>query len=67
MTLLVMLLCDVGIGTAVFPNLLCLDTEALQEKGQRVYQLRRANGMISVEWQKEENIGADGDWVEVHS
>lgn len=34
MTLLVTLLCDVGIGTAVFPNLLCLDTEALQENGQ---------------------------------
>lgn len=32
----------------------------------RVSQLRRASGMISVEWQQEENRGADRDWVDIY-
>ncbi|CAF97997.1 unnamed protein product [Tetraodon nigroviridis] len=59
-------LCDVGFGTAVFPTPLSLDTGGLQEKGHRVYRLRRADGMIFAEWQQEENRGADGDWVDFY-
>lgn len=59
-------LCDVGFGVPGFPTPLSLDTGDVQEKGHRVYRLRRADGMTFVEWQQEENRGVDGDWVEVY-
>lgn len=60
-------LCDVGFGVPVFPTPLSLDTGDLQEKDHRAYRLRSdPNGMIFLEWQQEENRGADGDWVEIY-
>lgn len=59
-------LCDVGFGVPVFPTPLSLDTGDLQVKGHRVYRLRSSDGMTFVEWQQEENRGADGDWVEIY-
>lgn len=59
-------LCDVGFGSAIFLTPVSLDTGDLQVKGHRVYRLRTANGMTFLEWQGEENKGADGDWIEVY-
>uniref|UniRef100_A0A3Q1GLG9 arylamine N-acetyltransferase n=2 Tax=Acanthochromis polyacanthus TaxID=80966 RepID=A0A3Q1GLG9_9TELE len=59
-------LCDVGFGTAGFTVPLSLDTEDVQEEGHRVYRIREAAGMRFLEWQKEENNGADGDWTQIY-
>lgn len=59
-------LCDVGFGGAGFSVPLSLDTSGLQEQGHRVYRIRQDAGMHYLEWQREENKGADGDWTEIY-
>lgn len=59
-------LCDVAFGTAGITVPLSLDTGDPQEEGHRVYRIREAAGMRFLEWQKEENKGADGDWAEIY-
>uniref|UniRef100_A0A3Q1GCC2 arylamine N-acetyltransferase n=1 Tax=Acanthochromis polyacanthus TaxID=80966 RepID=A0A3Q1GCC2_9TELE len=59
-------LCDVSFGNAGFTVPLSLDTEDPQEEGHRVYRIREAAGMRFLEWQKEENNGADGDWTQIY-
>lgn len=59
-------LCDVGFGSSGFSSPLSLDTSGPQEQGHRVYRIRGAMGMLFLEWQREENRGADGDWAEVY-
>lgn len=59
-------LCDVGFGVPGFSVPLSLETSALQEQGHRVYRIREGIGMYFLEWQKEENRGADGDWTEIY-
>lgn len=59
-------LCDVGFGSAIFPTPLSMDTGDLQVKDHRVYRLRTADGMTFLEWQREKNKSADGDWIEVY-
>lgn len=71
MTLIVSLegqrwLCDVGFGVPAFSVPLSLETSAPQERGHRVYRVREGTGMCFLEWQKEENRGADGDWTEIY-
>lgn len=59
-------LCDVGFGNAGITVPLSLDTGDPQEEGHRVYRIREAAGTQFLEWQKEENKGADGDWTEIY-
>lgn len=59
-------LCDVGFGTPCFSTPLSLETSGLQEQGHRVYRIRKDKGMHLLEWQGEENRGADGDWTELY-
>lgn len=59
-------LCDVGFGSAGFSVPLSLETSGLQELGHRVYRIRDDKGLLFVEWQQEENRGADGDWTEMY-
>lgn len=59
-------LCDVGFGGPGFSAPLSLDTCGPQEQGHRVYRIRKGMGMLFVEWQREENKGADGDWGELY-
>lgn len=59
-------LCDVGFGVPSFMMPLSLETDGPQEQGHRVYRLRKAAEMVFMEWQQEENRGADGDWVEIY-
>lgn len=59
-------LCDVGFGTAGFTVPLSLDTGDLQEQGHRVYRIRETAGMRFLEFQREENKGADGDWTAIY-
>lgn len=59
-------LCDVGFGSSGFSVPLSLETSAPQELGHRVYRIREDKGMLFVEWQQEENRGADGDWTEMY-
>lgn len=59
-------LCDVGFGAPGFSSPLSLDTSDLQEQGHRVYRIRQDAGMHFLEWQREENRGADGDWAEIY-
>ncbi|XP_042366310.1 arylamine N-acetyltransferase, pineal gland isozyme NAT-10-like [Plectropomus leopardus] len=59
-------LCDVGFGAAGFSAPLSLETSGPQEQGHRVYRIREHVGMHFLEWQQEENRGADGDWVELY-
>lgn len=59
-------LCDVGFGDAGFSSPLSLDTCDPQEQGHRVYRIRKNEGQHFVEWQQEENRGADGEWTEIY-
>ncbi|XP_044195781.1 arylamine N-acetyltransferase 2-like [Thunnus albacares] len=59
-------LCDVGFGGPGFSLPLSLETSGPQEQGHRVYRLRKDMGMHFLEWQQEENRGADGDWREIY-
>ncbi|XP_026217081.1 arylamine N-acetyltransferase, pineal gland isozyme NAT-10-like [Anabas testudineus] len=59
-------LCDVGFGVPGFSVPLSLETSAVQEQGHRVYRIREGLGMHFLEWQKEENRGADGEWTEIY-
>uniref|UniRef100_A0A3Q3N2J2 arylamine N-acetyltransferase n=2 Tax=Mastacembelus armatus TaxID=205130 RepID=A0A3Q3N2J2_9TELE len=59
-------LCDVGFGIPGFTVPLSLETSAPQEQGHRVYRIRKGTGMYFLEWQNEENRGADGDWAEIY-
>ncbi|XP_008296780.1 arylamine N-acetyltransferase 2-like [Stegastes partitus] len=59
-------LCDVGFGVPGFTVPLSLDTGGPQEQGHRVYRIRETEGMCFLEWQREENRGADGDWAEIY-
>ncbi|XP_053198168.1 arylamine N-acetyltransferase, pineal gland isozyme NAT-10-like [Scomber japonicus] len=59
-------LCDVGFGAAGFSVPLSLETSGLQEQGHRVYRIRKDMNMHFLEWQQEENKGADGDWREIY-
>lgn len=58
-------LCDVGIGSMGFSSPLSLETSAPQEQGHRVYRIREDPGMLFIDWQREENKGPDGDWVDM--
>ncbi|XP_070842548.1 arylamine N-acetyltransferase 2-like [Chaetodon trifascialis] len=59
-------LCDVGIGVMGFTTPVSLETSAPQEQGHRVYRIREDTGMLFLEWQREENRGPDGDWIEIY-
>ncbi|KAI3354797.1 hypothetical protein L3Q82_004612 [Scortum barcoo] len=59
-------LCDVGFGVPGFSAPLSLDTSGPQEQGHRVYRIRPDKEMFFLEWQREENSGADGDWAEIY-
>lgn len=61
-------LVDVGFGSAGFSTPLSLEDSGPQEQGHRVYRIRKeaGGGMHFLEWQQEENRGADGDWVEIY-
>ncbi|XP_032360117.1 arylamine N-acetyltransferase, pineal gland isozyme NAT-10, partial [Etheostoma spectabile] len=56
-------LCDVGFGVPCFSAPLSLETGEPQEQGHRVYRITKHTGMHLLEWQGEENRGADGDWT----
>ncbi|XP_060949701.1 arylamine N-acetyltransferase 2-like [Limanda limanda] len=59
-------LCDVGFGGAGFSVPLSLETSGPQVEGHRVYRIRKQGDVHFLEWQGEENRGADGDWMEVY-
>lgn len=60
-------LCDVGFGAPGFSAPLSMETGGPQEQGHRVYRIRRGDtGMLFLEWQREENRGAGGDWDEIY-
>lgn len=59
-------LCDVAFGSAGFTVPLSLETGGLQELGHRVYRIRETAGMRFLEWQQEENRGADGEWTGIY-
>ncbi|XP_040921350.1 arylamine N-acetyltransferase, pineal gland isozyme NAT-10-like [Toxotes jaculatrix] len=59
-------LCDVGFGPPGFSTPLSLETSGPQEQGHRVYRIRKDRDMHFLEWQQEENRGADGDWKEIY-
>lgn len=59
-------LCDVGFGAPGFVTPLSLDTSGPQEQGHRVYRIRKAMEMHFLEWQRDENRGADGKWDEIY-
>ncbi|XP_047424428.1 arylamine N-acetyltransferase 2-like [Mugil cephalus] len=59
-------LCDVGFGVPGFSAPLSLETSAPQVQGHRVYRLRKDGDVHFLEWQGEQNRGADGDWVEIY-
>ncbi|XP_028288233.1 arylamine N-acetyltransferase, pineal gland isozyme NAT-10-like [Parambassis ranga] len=59
-------LCDVGFGVPGFTAPLSLETSGPQEQGHRVYRIRESTGMRFLEWQREENRGAEGDWSEIY-
>ncbi|XP_044032970.1 arylamine N-acetyltransferase, pineal gland isozyme NAT-10-like [Siniperca chuatsi] len=59
-------LCDVGFGVQGFSGPLSLETSAPQQQAHRVYRIRKDMGMCFLEWQREENRGADGDWAEIY-
>ncbi|CAB1460998.1 unnamed protein product [Pleuronectes platessa] len=59
-------LCDVGFGGAGFSVPISLETSGPQAEGHRVYRIRKQGDMHFLEWQGEENRGADGDWKEVY-
>ncbi|XP_053268749.1 arylamine N-acetyltransferase 2 [Pleuronectes platessa] len=59
-------LCDVGFGGAGFSVPISLETSGPQAEGHRVYRIRKQGYMHFLEWQGEENRGADGDWKEVY-
>ncbi|KAM7369983.1 hypothetical protein PAMP_011270 [Pampus punctatissimus] len=59
-------LCDVGFGAPGFSLPLSLETSGPQEQGHRVYRIRKDMGLHFLEWQQEENRGADGDWREIY-
>lgn len=59
-------LCDVGFGVPCFATPLSLDAGGPQEQGHRVYRFREAEEMHVLEWQREENRGADGKWSEIY-
>lgn len=59
-------LCDVGFGVPGFSLPLSLETSGPQEQGHRVYRIRKDMDMHFLEWQQEENRGADGDWREIY-
>ncbi|XP_034997773.1 arylamine N-acetyltransferase 2-like [Hippoglossus stenolepis] len=59
-------LCDVGFGAAGFSVPLSLETSGPQTEGHRVYRIRKQGDLHFLEWQGEENRGADGDWKEIY-
>lgn len=59
-------LCDVGFGSSGFRVPLSLETSDPQEQGHRVYRFRKDDKMYFLEWQGDENKGADGEWREIY-
>ncbi|XP_059182558.1 arylamine N-acetyltransferase 2-like [Centropristis striata] len=59
-------LCDVGFGAPGFSVPLSLETSGPQEQDHRVYRIRNDMGMHFLEWQGDENRGADVDWIEIY-
>lgn len=59
-------LTDVGFGVPGFSTPLSLEDSGPQQQGHRVYRIRKEGRMHFLEWQQEENRGADGDWVEIY-
>ena len=59
-------LVDVGFGVPGFTTPLSLETSCPQEQGHRVYRIRKGRDLHFLEWQEEENRGADGEWTEIY-
>ncbi|XP_062235363.1 arylamine N-acetyltransferase 2-like [Platichthys flesus] len=59
-------LCDVGFGAAGFSVPISLETSGPQAEGHRVYRIRKQGDLHFLEWQGEENRGADGVWKEIY-
>ncbi|XP_029385151.1 arylamine N-acetyltransferase, pineal gland isozyme NAT-10-like [Echeneis naucrates] len=59
-------LADVGFGAPGFWTPLSLESSSPQEQGHRVYRFRKEQDLYFLEWQNEENRGADGDWAEIY-
>ncbi|XP_029002900.1 arylamine N-acetyltransferase, pineal gland isozyme NAT-10-like [Betta splendens] len=59
-------LCDVGFGGPGFSVPMSLETSAAQEQGHRLYRIRQETGIYVLEWQKDEDTGAEGDWTEIY-